>query len=167
MSWVVPSSVVWVEVELHWVELSWGWVGVEIELRLSLEVFELFNWSIWSLQLKYLKYFVPFCYFPGWAGGWVAVLSKNKAISASKLKFKISWVELRLSMATACTAVLSRNRTHPHFVQGCLKYIVPKMDIYQLSLIYLVTLYCTSIPPSSLAPRKRWDFMKWSHSLPS
>ena len=81
-SWVVLSSVVWVKVEL-----SWGWAGVEIEMRLglasiwplqlrylksSIEVFEVFNWSIWSL--------VPLYYFPDWVVGWVAVLSENKAI---------------------------------------------------------------------------------------
>ena len=54
--WVVPSSIVWVEVELSWdwVELnlswSWNWVKTEIgkDLNPTIEVFEVFNWSIWS-----------------------------------------------------------------------------------------------------------------------
>ena len=80
LSWVVPSSVVWVEVGL-------GWVEAELELKLSWDwawqVFELFNWSIWSLQLKYLKTsievfevfnwsiwsLVPFYFFHSWVGG--------------------------------------------------------------------------------------------------
>ena len=37
LSWVVPSSVVWVEVELNWgwVELRLSWVETELELKLS------------------------------------------------------------------------------------------------------------------------------------
>ena len=46
LSWVVPSSVVWVDVELSWdwvrLRLSWSWNWVETELD-------------WTLQLKYLK----------------------------------------------------------------------------------------------------------------
>ena len=71
--------------------MSWSWAEVEIELK-----------SIWTLQLKYLKSSIEvfevlfhFTTFPvGWSGGWVAVLSENKAISASKLK--LSWVEAEL-----------------------------------------------------------------------
>ena len=70
LSWLVPSSVVWVEVELSqdWVELrlscSWIWVDPELGKYLNslIEVFEVFNWSIWSL--------VPFYYFTsGCLGG--------------------------------------------------------------------------------------------------
>ena len=85
LSWVVPNSVVWVEVELSWdwVELRLSWVEAELELKLSWDwawqVFELFNWSIWSLQLKYLKSSIEvfevlfhFTTFPvGWMGGCV------------------------------------------------------------------------------------------------
>ena len=42
-----------------WVELRLSWVEAELELKLSWDwdwqVFEPYNWSIWSLQLKYLK----------------------------------------------------------------------------------------------------------------
>ena len=88
----MPSSVVWVEIEL-----SWGWAGVEIELRLSLA-------SIGTLQLKYLRYSIEvfevlfhFTTFP--VGGRVAGIAVNKAISSLKLKLKLSWVEWRLSLA--------------------------------------------------------------------
>ena len=84
----------WVELRLSW---SWNWVETELGkyLNSSIEVFKVFNWSIWSL--------VPFYYFPGgwvagwlggWVAGWVAGIAGNKAISASKLKLKLSWVEL-------------------------------------------------------------------------
>ena len=63
--------------------------------------------------MKYLKSLIEvdevwfhFTTFPvGWVvgwfggGGWLAVLSKNKAKSASKLKLKLSLGELRLSLA--------------------------------------------------------------------
>ena len=42
-----------------WVELRLSWVEAELELKLSWDwawqVFQLFNWSNWSLQLKYFK----------------------------------------------------------------------------------------------------------------
>ena len=42
-----------------WVDLRLSWVEAELELKLSwdwaLQVFQLFNWSNWSLQLKCLK----------------------------------------------------------------------------------------------------------------
>ena len=67
LSWVVPSSVVLVKFELSWIKLnwvelrlSWSWIWVETELgkylNSSIEVFKVFNWSIWSL--------VSFYYFP-------------------------------------------------------------------------------------------------------
>ena len=69
---------------------KWSWRGVRIvlkrltqpqlELKLSsMEVFEVFNWSIY--------------YFPGWVGGWVALISENKKNSA------LVWVELSWGLA--------------------------------------------------------------------
>ena len=80
LSWVVPSSVVWVEVGL-------GWVEAELELKLSWDcawqVFELFNWSIWS--------FVPFYYFSvKWVGGWLCYLKISLKV---EVEVKLSWVE--------------------------------------------------------------------------
>ena len=50
----------WVELRMTW---SWNWDETELGkyLNSSIEIFEVFNWSIWSL--------VPFYYFPGWVGG--------------------------------------------------------------------------------------------------
>ena len=41
----------------HWSQL------MTCNLKGAWQVFELFNWSIWSI--------VPFYYFPDWVGGWV------------------------------------------------------------------------------------------------
>ena len=77
LSWVVPSSVV---------ELSWGWAWIWFSLMI--EVFEVFNWSIWSsiLLLSWLG---------GWFGGWVAVIAGNKA----NLSLSLSWVEAELGLS--------------------------------------------------------------------
>ena len=89
LSWVVPSSVVWVEVELswYWVELklcwSWNWVEIELDKYSNSSI-----GSNWSLQLKSCSILLL-----SRLGGWVAVLSGNKA---SKLKLKLSWVEAEL-----------------------------------------------------------------------
>ena len=81
-------------------------------LKSSIKVFEVFNWSIWSLQLEYLKSSIkifvfevfnwsnqPFHYFYGWLGGRVGCLKMEIRLSQPQLKLKLSWVELRLSLA--------------------------------------------------------------------
>ena len=100
----MPSSVVWVEVELSWdwveFRLSWSWNWVETELgkylNFLIKVFKVFNWSFWSslLLLSLLG---------GWFGGWVAGIAGNKA----NLSLSLSWVELRLSLAIYMGIVLS------------------------------------------------------------
>ena len=87
LSWVVPSSILWVKVEWR---LSWSWIWVW-----AWQVFELFNWSIGSRQLKFFKS----CFIlllsrlgGGWLGG--CVIWKKGVLS---LKDKVK-VELRLSL---------------------------------------------------------------------
>ena len=54
--------------------------------------------------MKYFKSFFHFTTFP--VGGWVAVLSENKAISASKLKLKLSLVEAELGYSCFLNDIL-------------------------------------------------------------
>ena len=72
-----------------WVELWLSWVEAELELNLSwdwaCQIFEVFNWSIRSLQLKYLKLTLKSHFttiLDGWVGVWLysdynASLSSN------------------------------------------------------------------------------------------
>ena len=74
-------------------------------VRVYFEVFEVSNWSIWSLKLKFLKFFnwsdwflVPFHYFYKLAG-LVGCLKMIIRLSRPQFRLKLTWVELRFSLA--------------------------------------------------------------------
>ena len=113
MSWVVPSSVVWVEVELSWdwVELwlSWSWNRGETELgkylNCLIEEFEvLFHFTTFPvggwvdgfeirLKLTLKSHFTTILY--GWpgglVGGWICL----------RIKLYSAWVKVELSWGWA------------------------------------------------------------------
>ena len=78
-----------------WVELRLSWVVAELELNLSWDrawqVFELFNWSFWILQLKYLKScsnFILSLLVGGWVGRWCLKVILRVPWSILKLVLK-------------------------------------------------------------------------------
>ena len=99
MSWVVPSLVVWVEVELSWdwVELRMGWTGVKIELKvfclkmimnsnkleLSSAKLSSFSWGWVEIELSW-----------GWAGVKIELRLSLESIWTLQLRLLKSSIEL-------------------------------------------------------------------------
>ena len=66
-------------------------------MKSSIEAFKVFNWSILSLQLKYLylkSSIEVINHFTTFTGGWVGCLKMEIRLSQPQLKLKLSWVEL-------------------------------------------------------------------------